>query len=357
MVPIMSTNPDATPAESEQPSASSGVPVTGSDPAGPEASRESRRSVALPLVAVTVVALAQVLLVLLFSWASSRTEPHDLPVVVAGPPQAATAVAQGLTQARPGAFDVSVLDDEAAAREAVTGRTAYAAIVLGPSGTTVYTASAASPVVAQLLGEALPAALQRAAPGTPVTVTDLVPAPADDPHGNGVPMGLIPITITSIVAGTAVVLLTRRWLVRLLAIGLYAVLAGALSTLALQTVLGCLTGPWGPDAAVLGLVALAVAAASGGFVALLGPAGAAVPAVLFFFFGFPFSGVTSAWELLPTPWGLIAQYLPVGAAGSALRSVAFFDGARSAEPLLVLGSWALLGLAGNAWPGRRSATS
>jgi hypothetical protein len=303
-----------------------------------------RRRPVAALIAVAVIALVQVLLVLLFAWSSSRAAPHEVPIVVAGPPQAAQGLTQGLARARPGAFAVTVVADDAAARNAVTGRTAYGAVVLGASGSTVYTASAASGTVAQALAEGLPAALKQAVPNAPVTVTDLVPGPAHDPHGAALPSGLIPITITSIVAGAAIGLLASGRGLRLIALGGYAVIAGAFSTYALQTALGALTGPWVADAGTLTLACLAIAAATTGLVAALGPAGAGLGAIVVFFLGFPFSGATTAWEFVPTPWGHLAQYLPVGAANTGLRSVAFFGGAGSIGPLVVLACWALAGV-------------
>jgi hypothetical protein len=60
--------------------------------------------------------------------------------------------------------------------------------------------------------------------------------------------------------------------------------------------------------------------------------------------GNPFSGMSSAPEMLPGIWGFIGQCLPTGAAATLLRSVAYFDGARSAGPWTVLGIWAGAGL-------------
>ncbi len=72
--------------------------------------------------------------------------------------------------------------------------------------------------------------------------------------------------------------------------------------------------------------------------------GIALSAFTIFFFGFPFSGATSAPELLPQPWGHLGQLLPAGAASTALRSVALFDGAGAAHPLLTLTLWAVAAL-------------
>jgi hypothetical protein len=307
------------------------------------------------LAILGAVSVVQVLLVLMFAWSSSRAAPNGVPIAVAGPAQATAAIAHGLDASRPGAFDVSILDDDAAARTAVTDRQVYASLSLSGSGATLYTAAAASPAIAQLLSQALPAAFQQANPGAQLTVTDLVPNPTDDPNGAGLTVSLIPIAITSIAAGALLGLLVRDRRARLLGVLGYAVAAGLLSGLALQSVLGVLTGSWLANAATLALASLAISAASAALVAALGLAGIGLAAFVIFFFGFSFSGVTSAWQLVPTPWGRIAQYLPVGATNTSLRSVAFFDAAASGPSLLVLGTWAVLGLAVLVGvPGRRS---
>mgnify|MGYP001377036679 CR=1 FL=1 len=94
-------------------------------------------------------AVLQLLMILAFSWPAVRSAPHDVPIVAAGPQ--AVAVAQRLERERPGAFEVTAVADEAAARAALTGREAYGAIVTTPTGPRVLVASAASPVVAQQL--------------------------------------------------------------------------------------------------------------------------------------------------------------------------------------------------------------
>ncbi|NUR98027.1 MAG: hypothetical protein HOV67_22580, partial [Kribbellaceae bacterium] len=54
--------------------------------------------------------------------------------------------------------------------------------------------------------------------------------------------------------------------------------------------------------------------------------------------------MTSAPEMLPNGWGTLGQFLPPGAAGTALRSVSFFDGNGAGRPLVVLGCWLLAGV-------------
>jgi len=304
-----------------------------------------RRSTSVVLLAVGAIVVAQFLLVLMFAWSSSRAAPRDLPIAVSGPPAAARGLAHGLERTQPGAFTVAVLPDNAAARAAVTDRQVYAAICLSGAGAAVYTASEASPNVAQMLAQTVPAAIEHVLPNATVTITDLAPNPVDDPKGTAIPTALIPLTMTSIAAGAMIGLLSsgrRRQLTGLLG---YAVLAGLLVTVALQGLLGGLTGSWFSNELVITLAAGSIAAVTCGLASVAGIAGILLTLLVAWFFGFAFSGATTAWQLMPAPWGQIAQYLPVGATNTGLRSVAFFDGARTAGPLAVLAAWALAGIA------------
>ncbi|WP_073881324.1 hypothetical protein [Streptomyces sp. CB00316] len=79
------------------------------------------------------------------------------------------------------------------------------------------------------------------------------------------------------------------------------------------------------SAAPVGLAAAAVAHSGLGVVTLLK-----------ILLGDPLSGVASAPQLLPEPVGALGQWLPPGAGGSLLRSVAFFDGGAAGGPARTL---------------------
>jgi hypothetical protein len=291
-------------------------------------------------VAVLVVAL-QALMLLAFAWPATDVEPRDLPVVVAGPAPATQAFAEQLAQARPGAFEVATAPDTAAADRLLRDREAYGAFVLGPGGlASVHLASAASPTAAQALTQLARTASQ----GRPVPVVDVVPADPDDPRGAGLAASLLPLVVTSLGAGLALALAVRgRW-PRLLGIAAYAVLAGLAATAVIQFGLDALPGDYLANAGAVGLLALAVAAATAGLGAVLGRAGVALTALVAFLLGNPLAGLNAAPELLPQPWGAVGQLLPPGAGGTLLRSVAFFDGTGAAAPARVLGAWAAAGL-------------
>jgi hypothetical protein len=295
-------------------------------------------------VAVLVVAI-QAPMVTVFAWPAANIKPRDLPVVVAAPAPAADAFARQLAQAEPGAFKVTTVPDAAAADQRLRDRDAYGAFVLGPGGLAgglagVHLASAASPVAAQVLGQVAQAAGQ----GRAVPVDDVVPADPGDPRGTGLAAAVLPLILTSLVAGVLLALTVRgRW-ARGLGILAYAVLAGLAVTAILQYGLGALPGDYLANSAVVALLALAMAAAVAGLGAALGVAGTALAVVVVFFLGNPLSGLTSAAEMLPQPWGAVGQLLPPGAGGTLLRSVGSFNGAGAAVAAWVLGAWAAGGL-------------
>src|SRR5690242_12598329 len=102
-----------------------------------------------PIGIAAAVVVLQALLVAFFAWPALKLGPHDLPVVVGGPPAAAQQVQARLDQLRPGGFEVTAVADP---DQALRDRDAYAAFIPAPDGSmTVHVASAASPTVAQLL--------------------------------------------------------------------------------------------------------------------------------------------------------------------------------------------------------------
>src|SRR5262245_24265930 len=174
------------------------------------------------LIAVGVVAL-QALLMLWFAWPAEKTAPRDVPVVVTGPAQAVAPLSAKLSAG--GAFSVTSVPDAASADAALRDRSAYAAFVVGPSGLSLHVASAASPTVALVLGQAV----QQFGSGPPVPVVDVVASPVDDPRGAGFASGFLPLLLTSVAAGIALLFVVRSHAVRLVGVLGFALLAGLLA--------------------------------------------------------------------------------------------------------------------------------
>jgi hypothetical protein len=295
-----------------------------------------------PVIVVALVVGVLAVLLTAFAWPAVRSAPHDVPLAVSAPPPVADQVATALDRARPGAFEVRTVADEDAARAAVLDREVYGAVVVGPDGATVLTASAAGPVVAQALGQVADGLGQ--ALGAPVPVEDVVPLPDDDPRGAGLAAGALPLAIGGILTAgllSRTVPGVRRRVGAALAT---AAGGGLVLTGLLQGWLAALSGSYWAVSGVLALGLAATALLLLGLHALAGSPGLGAGAAVVVLLGNPLSGASSAPEFLPVGWGQLGQLLTPGATVDAVRSVAFFDGAGAGAPLLVLTGWAAVGL-------------
>lgn len=296
-----------------------------------------RREMAAVIVLIPVlVALA----LWAFAWPAARTAPRDLPLGVAGSATATASIEKQLAH-QDGAFEIHRYADEAAARDAIENRNVYGAIVATAQGPKLLTASAASPLVAQLLQQSVAG---QAPEGTSVTTVDVVPAPAEDPRGAALTSSVLPMGLAGVATGSIVTLLGLRGFRAVGTLTGAAVLVGLVAATLTHSWLGILSGDWWAEAGALSLSTLAVSGAVAGLAALVGPSGIGLGAFLVVLLGNPFSGASSAPEMLPDPVGTIGQWLPPGAGASLLRSVSFFDGAAATGPALTLAWWATLGL-------------
>jgi hypothetical protein len=306
------------------------------------------------LVIVSIVLPAMIVLAILaFAWPSARMAPRHLPVGIVGSGSASHSTAAALASAEPGAFEVHAYPDRTAAETAIRHRDIYGAFVVGPTGFTVLTASAASPTVAQLLtatGQQLSAHASghpsdSAAAPLPVTSIDVVASSPADPRGLVLSSAVLPLSICSLLVAAGVALLVGfrpawRQLVALTVVSSVAGLGGYLVT---QSFLGALPGRHLATWAALSLTILAISATTAGLIAILGPIGLGLSAVLMVFIGNPFGGVGSAPQLLPAGVDHLGQWLPPGAGANLLRSTAYFDGHGAAGHLLVLIGWIAFG--------------
>jgi hypothetical protein len=285
--------------------------------------------------------VAVALVLTLFAWPASRIEPRDLPVGVAGPAAVVTSI-EAKVAAQNGAFEVHRYADEPAARQAIKDRDIYGAFIASPTGLKLLTASAASATVAQTLeqaatgGEAAQASAQ---------VEDVVPASKHDPRGTGLGSSVLPLVLAGILVGLLAIFLAPTIMRRAVLVVAGSVFSGFAAIVIAQWWLGIVEHNWLANWAVLSLVVLAIGIVVAGFEALLGRAGGALGGLTMMVIANPFSGVTSAPEMLPQPVGAIGQLMPPGAGGNLLRSTAFFEGADAGGHLSVLFGWVLLGAA------------
>lgn len=293
-----------------------------------------QRAVAIGLGA----ALLQALMLIAFAWPATNIAPRDLPLAVTGPQ--AEMVQARLAGQSPGAFELTTVPDEAAARAAIGDREVYGAIVTGNGAPRMLVASGASPAVAQQLTQ-----IGQQMSGTPpIQVEDVVAGDPDDPRGAGFGAMALPLVMAGIAGGVLLTLLIPSAAGRIAGVFTFGIAGGLLSMLVTQTWLSIVPGPYLELSLVAGLVSFAVAGTVTGLATVIGRAGIGIAALVMLLIGNPFSAATSAPELLPQPWGTIGQLLPPGAAASLIRSVAFFDWAGAQGPLLVLVGWAVLAL-------------
>jgi len=149
------------------------------------------------------------------------------------------------------------------------------------------------------------------------------------------------LLIPSVLGGVGLFLLGMRlrlwW--RVAAATLFALLAACAGVLAMDTILGALTGA---TAALIGigfLGALSFVLFVAALQAVVGLPGTALAAVAFVFVGNAICGGSVPTGFLPGGFRQIAPWLPNNAIIRGVRDVVYFNGHDLVHPLLVLGLW------------------
>lgn len=296
------------------------------------------------IVTVTLLLTAIIVVFLVaFALPNIHSSPKHVPIALVAAEPFATAIPKGLDTLSPGSFTVTLVDSPERARQLILDRSIYGAIVMEKSGLTVLIASAASfPVSAAItgVGEQIGRRVS-----LPVKIDDIVPFSESDPRGIGLSAGALPIALGGWIAAVGIIATIRGARQRVIAAASFAMLGGFTLTAVLQFWLGTFTGNYWLTAlcAALGIAATCFLVL--GLQQLLKGVGIGIAAVLLILLGNPLSGLASAPELLPEPWGAVGQLLPPGATGTLLRNVAFFDGAAAINPMVALIFWLLAGLA------------
>lgn len=105
-----------------------------------------------------------------------------------------------------------------------------------------------------------------------------------------------------------------------------AMVGGLVATWMLHSVYGALGGIFGMEWLATFMGILATSMLTAGLAALTDTPGIGIGAVLTIFVGNPLSGLATGPWLLPHAAALIGQWMPIGATGFLVRSLAFFDG-------------------------------
>jgi hypothetical protein len=290
-------------------------------------------------------------LVLLFAFtalyvtAFHAPRPKDLDVGFVGTPGQAARAQAALDAAVPGGFDVRRYPRESVARGALLDTDVHGVVVAGVPRDRILVARALGVVPTETVTRALVALAART--GAPASVQDVRPLPAGDPRGLSSFFTVIGTLIPSLVFGVLLSVLGRRLdgRARWSAVVVYAVLAGLVAAFNVDVLVGALPGHLVGIAVVSGLLALAVSAAAHGLGHVGGPAGIVVAIVMLMLLGVSTAGGAVTYEFEPGFYAAVSQYLPPGAALTAVRNVQYFDWAATLVPLVVLGAWAAGGLA------------
>lgn len=278
-----------------------------------------------------------------FLWPVTTANPQHVKLAVAGPEQATVAVERQLGARNGELFDFTDVTDRNAAVEAIELREVQGAIVVGER-TEILTTSAGSPQVAQLLTR-MGNAMSRPQPGQrapEVAVTDVVPGGRAGAAGT---LTMLPGLIGGIAGAVVSLVLVRTPVRRFATLGTVAVVGGLIGTVVLGPWFDVLQGNYWLLAAALGMGILAIGSVIAGLGTLLGRPGMALGVLLVVLVGNPWGGLFAPREFLAEPMGTIGAYLPNGRVAELLRSINFFPDAPTSAHWLVLGLWAVVGLA------------
>jgi hypothetical protein len=305
------------------------------------------------VIGVGLAAIVSVI-VLAFLWPTVTASVKSLPVALVGEPAQVAAIEQAFNENSPDTFAFTETDSRDAAITLINTRKAYGAIVLGTKPE-VLTASAASPVVSQLLAGLAPALQGQlnaaiAAQGIvlpqpiSVAVTDVVPLSSSDPRGSALAASSFPIVLGGMLGGILIsVQVVGVWR-RVTALLVYSVAGGLALAGIMQGWFGALQGSFLLNASAIGLALLSIGAVITGAVSILGQRGIAVGPVLFLLVANPIAAAAAPVEFLAQPWGAVGQWFPPGAAATLLRELSYFPEANTTFPWLVLSGWAAAGL-------------
>jgi hypothetical protein len=271
--------------------------------------------------------------------------PRHFDIAIVGSGQQAAALQTGLDGKAPGAFDVHRYASVASARAALLDTDVHGVLIPRAADEQLLVAQAFGAAPTETLTEAVQHVA--AASGTPLSIEDLKPLPASDRRGLSSLFTVIGTLIPSLVFGVLLSVAGRMlpWHLRWSAVLAYALAAGLVVALNVDLLVGALPGHFLGLALVAGLLALAVAAGAHGLGHLGGPVGIVTAILMLMLLGVSSMGGAVTYQLEPGFYGAISQFLPPGAALTAVRNIQYFDWAATGWPFAILGVWAAGGLA------------
>ncbi len=314
--------------------------IAGSTKSGPKA---KPRAVVLWAGMTAGLAVILTALLMLFIMPSLKSGPQNLAIGIVGDTVMVEQVEAALDAHAPGAFAAQSVASADDLRTAIEERELAGGFDLSGETMQVFIASAGSTAISGTIsatGTALAEALNLDA-----DVTDVVALPESDPTGVGVGGLAFPLVfggIVPVVAYRSVLAGHRGWILGGL-IG-FSLVGGTVVAAVLQFMFGSIDHSFWPVAGAVSLGIAALALPLAGLNELFGAKGFTIGAMAMMFLGNPFAGIATSAAWLPSGVAVIGQILPPGAAGTLVRSVAYFGGAGGGVAALTLSAWVLVGL-------------
>lgn len=288
-----------------------------------------------------------------------QPSPRDIAVAVVAPNQARSQVVQKLDAIDGHPIEPVAYADAGAARSALREDRVTGVYVLDAQGKKdrMEVASAGGTSAADAATRVMTQVT--ASQGRSLDVTDVLPPQRGDARAlSGFYLvvgwlvgGYLMASAVGVAKGAKPATLPRT-LLRMGAMVPYCVLSGLLGAVAVDPLLGALTGHFMAIWGVGVLVSLAASLVTIGLQALFGIVGIGLAVVFFVILGNPSAGGAYQPEVMPPFWAAIHSWLPNGAGVEAIRRVVYFGAADVAGRLWVLVAWivggVLLALAGSA---------
>jgi hypothetical protein len=312
---------------------------------------EARNSIsARNLILVVGVLLLQLGFVLSYVGAFHAPKPQHVPIAIVAPAPVSSPLVAKLNGLPDGPLLAQPVNDEAAARHLITTGQISAALVVNGRGTTdtLLVASGGGPAVATAT-ETVAAHIEISQHRS-LTVDDIVPLQAGDGHGLTGFYLVLGWLIGGYLVGSALGIAngprpanTRRSVIRLLALVLYAVLSGLGGALIVDHFLGALTGHFLALWLVGALLVYAAGAVTVALQSLFGILGIAITILLFVVLGNPSAGGPYQASLLPPFWRALNGALLNGNGVDTVRRLVYFGGYGITRDLLVMAAYAVGG--------------
>ncbi|CAN5510671.1 DUF3533 domain-containing protein [soil metagenome] len=310
----------------------------------------SRHVISLAIGGAIVALIVQMIFAGSYIGALHDPKPKDLPFGVVAPEGIGETLVQQIDAAGNGALKPTLLASEDELHLQIDQLDLYGGVVVTSDGLTL--------VVSDAVGASASSALTAFFQGYASAQGQQLIIEHDRLLEDGDPRGLTSVylvfawvfggyfcaTVLTTVVGSGY-LSRGHAAMRLGLLAAYSVISGLGTALLAVEVFDALPGHFWEIAGVGALTVFAVATASMAIQLLLGVVGTLVVMIALVLIGNPSSGGVVLPEFLPAFWQTVGPWLPNSSSYQLLRNSIYFDGAQTARPILVLGTYALVGSA------------